>query len=385
MKSLALDGPAQTSGAAAVIHVPVRRLPALEGTIRVGVARGIVEALCDLCADPDPVIRQAGLDPRRFDDPDDVIPFSSMGRLLKHGVERTGDPYLGLRAGGRMKVSSYGIVGRLAANGSSLKDALENLAGHLHLVDEGAVMTLMLSESLAVLTYGIAQPEVECTDQIHDMAIAALTAVIRTLYRDEWAPTEVLLPRRLPADPGPYLRFFRAPVRFDEEEAALVFPAALLDQRISGADAVHRRILKERIRDREATHDHGLTGELRRLLRSRMAKGNCSVSAVADSVALHRRTLNRRLRAEGTKFRRLAAETRFEIARQLLADTSVPMVQVAIVLGYSEASAFTRAFKRWSGRTPSEWRSRHLRVALAPAEQVTERVSGDMDPAAGAG
>jgi AraC-like DNA-binding protein len=181
------------------------------------------------------------------------------------------------------------------------------------------------------------------------------------------------------------LRFFRAPVRFDEEEAALVFPAALLDERISGADAVHRRILKERIRDREATHDHGLTGELRRLLRSRMAKGNCSVSAVADSVALHRRTLNRRLRAEGTKFRRLAAETRFEIARQLLADTSVPMVQVAIALGYSEASAFTRAFKKWSGRTPSEWRSRHLRVALAPAEQVTERVSGDMDPAAGAG
>jgi AraC-like DNA-binding protein len=210
----------------------------------------------------------------------------------------------------------------------------------------------------------------ECTDQMYDLAIAALTVVIRHLCGDDWAPSEVLLPRRRPADLMPYTRFFRAPVRFDEEEAVLVFPAAWLDRRVSGADAAHQRFFKDRVRDLRAARDPGLATELRRVLRSRMAKGDCSVSAVADTLALHRRTLNRRLRAEGTKFRRLAAETRFEIARQLLIDTSVPMVQVALAIGYSEASAFTRAFKRWSGEPPSEWRSRHLRVGLgAPDER----------------
>jgi AraC-like DNA-binding protein len=83
----------------------------------------------------------------------------------------------------------------------------------------------------------------------------------------------------------------------------------------------------------------------------------CSADGLADLLAMHRRTLNRRLGAEGTRFRTVVNEVRFEIARQLLADTGLSFGQVAAALDYSEASAFTRAFRRWSGQTPTAWRS----------------------------
>jgi AraC-like DNA-binding protein len=77
---------------------------------------------------------------------------------------------------------------------------------------------------------------------------------------------------------------------------------------------------------------------------------------VADLFAIHRRTLNRRLRAQGTTFKALVDETRYEVARQLLRDTRIPVAQVAAALDYSDPASFDRAFRRWSGTTPSAWR-----------------------------
>ena len=91
-------------------------------------------------------------------------------------------------------------------------------------------------------------------------------------------------------------------------------------------------------------------------MRSRLASNRCSVEDIADLLAIHRRTLSRRLKGDGAGYRDISNEIRFQIARQLLEDTEVPLGQIAAALDYSEASAFTRAFRRWSGETPSAWR-----------------------------
>ncbi|MPR12412.1 helix-turn-helix transcriptional regulator [Microvirga tunisiensis] len=92
------------------------------------------------------------------------------------------------------------------------------------------------------------------------------------------------------------------------------------------------------------------------MLRTELLTNQCSAATVADRFAIHRRTLSRHLRAEGAGFQSLVDETRFEIARQLLSQTRIPLSEVAVALGYSEASAFTRAFRRWSGQSPAAWR-----------------------------
>ena len=95
---------------------------------------------------------------------------------------------------------------------------------------------------------------------------------------------------------------------------------------------------------------------LRQVLRAGIARGVASGDDVARRLHLSRRTLNRRLKAEGTTFQRVLDEVRFELARKLLADARLPITEVSECLGYTTASAFTRAFRRWSGRSPAGWR-----------------------------
>jgi AraC-like DNA-binding protein len=99
-----------------------------------------------------------------------------------------------------------------------------------------------------------------------------------------------------------------------------------------------------------------LADQVRRLLRAEFIQSPWSGQAVARHLALHRRTLSRRLRAEGTSFRAVASQMRFETAKQLLADTNMTLAQISACLGFSEAAAFTHAFRRWAGTTPSIWR-----------------------------
>jgi len=102
-----------------------------------------------------------------------------------------------------------------------------------------------------------------------------------------------------------------------------------------------------------------LAEDLRRVLRTELLRDTCSVTTVARLFSMHRRTLNRHLHTEGLAFRQVANEIRFELACELLANTDMALGQVAAALKYSELSAFTRAFRRWSGQTPSAWRNSH--------------------------
>jgi len=335
-----------------------------------GVAQEIVPTLRDFGLDPDPIIRAAGLDPHLFEDEANVIPYAAMGRLCALSVARTNCPHFGLLVGRRATLLSLGMVGRLMLHSETVGNALRSLVSNLSEQSRGAVATLAVTGDTAVFSYAVYQPETSA-DQITDGVLACTVNAMRTLLDADWAPAEVLLTRTRPADVEPYRRHFRAPVRFNQEIAALVLPANCLQRRIAGADPLLRTILEERV---VRLKGDLFADDLRRLLRTRLANDTCSVDGMAGLLAMHRRTLNRRLGAEGTRFRTIVNEVRFEIARQLLADTSLPLGQIAAALDYSEASAFTRAFRRWSGQTPSAWRaSRHHRDGTATSMRIDEK------------
>ena len=98
---------------------------------------------------------------------------------------------------------------------------------------------------------------------------------------------------------------------------------------------------------------------MRRYLCIAVTRNRCKAERVARLMLLNRRTLSRQLHAEGTSFKQLANEAQFRVAKQLLADTSMSMAQISAVLHFSEPAAFTHAFRRWSGTTPSAWRRAH--------------------------
>jgi AraC-like DNA-binding protein len=334
------------------------RRSAADGHLRVGTAGGIPDVLRELGADPVAVLASVGLAPDLFEDPEHPVPFSTVGHLMGACVERTGCSHFGLLVGRRGGLASTGLVGLLLQLSPHVGFALQHLALYLHLHDRGGIVTLDVSDGMATLAYELCAPGVESTDQIADGAIAIGCNILRALCGSAWRPTEVRLAHRRPRDARPYQRFFRAPIAFDAEQNALRFPAALLDQPLPHADPRLRQLLLDEVERLDAQYGANLTAKVRRMLRAGLLAGRCSVDEVAGIFAMQRRTLSRRLRAEGTTFETLLADTRYEFARQLLENTDLPISKVAGALCYSDLAAFTRAFRRWSGHAPGEWRRR---------------------------
>lgn len=120
-----------------------------------------------------------------------------------------------------------------------------------------------------------------------------------------------------------------------------------------------------------------LTEHLRRVLRTQLLRDACSAADIARLFSMHRRTMSRHLHTEGLAFRQVADDVRFEIACELLAKTDMALGQVAAALRYSELSAFTRAFRRWSGKTPSAWRTSQPGPRVPPKRSSELTRSGD--------
>lgn len=310
-----------------------------------------------LGADPIVVLAEAGIDPELFDDPDNVITYAARGRLMAHCVVRTGCKHFGLLVGQQLGLHSLGLAGYLVKTSPDVGTALRCLGRLLNLHVHGAVMPLAIEGDSAMISYLACQPRVEATEQIGDGAVAALFNIMRTLCGPRWKPTEAWFAHRRPADTRPFQQFFRAPLRFDAERYALVFSTNWLSRASVGADPDLRRMLQKEV-DKLADKQHGgFPEQVRDVLRTALLTGHGTADQVAMLFSMHPRTLGRRLQAFGTNFQELMNEGRFEIARQMLENTTLEVSEVGTALCYSRSSVFIRSFRRWSGTTPAAWRA----------------------------
>lgn len=355
---------------------PQERHTPMEGGVRVGPLMNLHALIAELGADPDALFASAGFAPSQLEDPDAEVPFVAGSRLLASAVATTGCEQLGLLLGERAEVSALGITGFMLQCAPDVGTALDDLVHYLDLHDRGATATLSVEGEQARLGYSVHLSGVQALAQIYDLAIAVICQIMRRLCGAGWSPTEVLLARRTPREITPYRRFFRAPLRFDMPQSAVCFPAHCLSYPIASADPLLHRHLKQVASELQAGRQRSLRSALQLLMRHALTGGKCRAELLARELGMHERTLHRRLRLEGTTFRRELEGLRHETARRLLADTDMPLSRMATALGYSDTTAFIRAFKRWSGQPPSEWRRDH--GAFRPTEvssSVQERWS----------
>ncbi|MBP1179270.1 AraC family transcriptional regulator [Methylobacterium sp. PvR107] len=328
----------------------------LVGFIHPQVAQAVYTVLVELGANADALVAEVGLDPDYLDGGNTLVSYAVFGRLIALGAERTGCRHLSLLIGQQTTLASLGPMGLLMRNSDTVGDALRALEEHVGRRNWGAVIGLCTCGGVAVLSHSPYRPGAEGAAHNSERALATMTNLLRELCGPGLAPLEVLLPRSAPRDTRPYSAFFRAPLRFNEEVATLVFPTELLEQPIAGADPVARRALKRQIRQIGADQPYTLTDELRRYLQTSVTQLRCTADRVAHRQMTNRRTMARRLRAEGTSFKQLTSETQFQVAQRLLVDTGLSVTQVSEALHFSEPAAFTHAFRRWSGKAPSVWR-----------------------------
>jgi hypothetical protein len=205
-----------TSGQVAAAGDPgAEGKPSPVGLSRPGVAQAVYTALVDLGADLDELLAEVGLASRHLDGGGTPVPYASLGRLIALGADRTGCPHLGLLVGQRATLASLGRLGLLMRHSDTVGDALRALEAHSGAQNWGAVVGLGIDSDVAVLSYSPYGPEAEGAALHSERALATTTSVLRALCGFDWALLEVLLPRSVPHNSGPYGDFFRAPIRFD--------------------------------------------------------------------------------------------------------------------------------------------------------------------------
>ena len=241
---------------------------------------------------------------------------------------------------------------------------------------DGAVCYFRRMGELSGLCYAVYQPRTSAVDQISDSAIALAFNAIRELAGP--VVIEVKLSHAPPRDISPFRRFFGVPLRFDSEESGVVLPSRALSLPVMSVDPVLRNRLQDKIWAHPALSRPDICAQVVRTLRPRIISGQVSIEEVAASLSLHPRSLLRKLKAQGTTFRDLLNETRFEVACQLLGGTRLSITEIGLVFGYSDTAVFTRSFERQCGLAPSEWRARQSETtAQRPAASRSSRSAGE--------
>lgn len=314
----------------------------------------VPQVLRDLGVEPAPVIAHAGIEPAVLRNPDNAISFVQLGQLVQACVAATGCPHFGLLVGQRASSAVLGLVGRLMRSAPTLKDAILDLCTNQHRYIRGAVAYLTIQDETAFWGYAIHLPGIEAIEQIGEGAMGIAFNMMREFVGVP--PDNVLLSRYAPKDVGPYRRSFGFTPQFDAEQNAVAFPTRLLAAPVRTADPTLRQILLRSVASYWAVREPSIADQVIRELRGRIVFPDTSLEDTAERLSMHPRTLNRRLQTEGTSFRKLLNEARFEVARQLLAGTRMDVTDIGLALGYADPSGFTHAFQRWSGTAPREWR-----------------------------
>ena len=322
---------------------------------RVGALSGIPDLLQRFGADHASVLHRAGLASGALANKNNLIPYESWGVLLQACADATRYPQFGLLSGRMTHLDDLGVVGEAVRNSHDLRDALQILTVYQHLNSSGGLLFVLKRATIVDVGYAVYHSGIQAADQMYDHVAAALYNVLREIMGARWCPNEVFLPHSRPRDITLYRNLFKVTPHFDSEFCALRFPAYWLDQPIAGADLQRRRQALARAHGAGPPH---LIEQVRRALRTLLLNGKSSGDDLAQMLAMHRRTLNRRLRDCGTTFKQVLDEVRFEIARQLLCYSELTLDDIAATLGYAGVSPFMRSFRRWSDSTPGQWRRR---------------------------
>lgn len=335
------------------------------GVLRVAPMMAMPGLLREAGIDPGDLLAEFGLPVSQFEDPDNVIPFTTMGRVFARCVERTRCEHFGLLVGQQWGASVLGPVGYLIQSAPDVRSGLTELAAYLHVHDGGAVVTLEADDTSASLGYEVIVPGVESAEQILDAAMAIGFNILRGMCGGGWRPLGVMLAHACKGRVEPFRKCFGLTPIFNAERTAIVFAKSWLDHPLVGADPILHRMMAARINDLQGQWRQDMVAQVRRILRSDVGLHQLPLASVAARIGINARTLNRRLAAEATTFREVRDALQWEIACQLLENTRRPACEIAESLGYADAASFNRAFRRRSGMAPGQWRAARQREMTA--------------------
>ena len=302
------------------------------------------------------LLRAARLDESDLRDPDDRVPASASGAVIARAIQVRPLPNLALRLAMETPLGSYPLLDYLVASSATAGDALRQLARYFRLVCAPIAIEVVEDEDPVRVVY---RPLCPGPAFALEFSVALAVRHLRHETDGGIAIRRVLLAAP-PDDPRDFEARLACPLRTPAAWTGLEVERASLQARMRRADAALRGMLEHQasaaMRRDPASETPGES--VRRALSSRVVGGDTRIETVARQLGTSPRTLQRRLAPEGSSYQDLLAAARREAAERLLSDSNLSAAEVGYLLGYSEPAAFHRAFKRWLGMTPAEYRRR---------------------------
>ncbi|ROO24754.1 hypothetical protein SAOR_14240 [Salinisphaera orenii MK-B5] len=307
--------------------------------------------------DADALLQAAGLAARDIADAERAIEARHYERLLQAAIVASHNPLLGLEFGMAVHPERWGGLGRLLVHCATLGEAIAFQTRYVHLVNAAGRTTISEHDGETTIEWRDAEPTMPA---LVEEAFAAWVGFARWASQRDRAPIAVSFRHRAQGDPAVYRAFFRCPVHFEAPGHRLRFDSELLAAPLRSPDAVLATALAARVDTRQARHDsHALVAALQDWIAARLAHGAPGLADAAAAMNLGERSLQQQLHDAGTGFRQCVDDTRRRLAERHLRDASLSIGDIGLRLGFSEQSAFQRAFRRWHGLPPAAWRRRN--------------------------
>jgi AraC-like DNA-binding protein len=303
-----------------------------------------------------------GLDAARVGDPEHRLPLPRFYTLLEHAAVATGEDLIGMHYSLALDPAAFDVLGFLALTSPNLGTAFERMFRYQALLVEGETGNIARADGRVTITMHNWGPARLAHRLWNEAAMVDMVVNGRRLVGTDFEVIEIRFRHSPPASVARLREALDAPLRFDAEDNALVVPEAVLALSMPSADPAMFEFF-----DREAARQVALRpaaaptmlDDVRRVIEAALPEGVPELAVLAERLGYSSRTLQRRLAEHGTSLRKLTDDVRHELAlRHLAAELS--LAEVSFLLGFSEPSAFHRAFRRWTDRTPAQWRADRL-------------------------
>lgn len=311
----------------------------------------------DYQLDPVPIYAKAGIPIEPPESPQLRYPLSDIRVLWQAALEATGDETIGLRTGTRARATQFYAFGYSWLASATLLGGIKRLGRYYALVSTASVeIQLRELEDSYALSATFPEESKSPPKEGIDCGMTALLALCDAVSGKEIRPKRIQLTCGSDVHPDAYREYLRAPIEFGAETGAFFFEKETLEERLPGASPdiakATDKIAENYI---EALDPSKVASQVRRLLISLLPSGKADQEFIASRLNRSSSTLQRQLQAEGLTYRAVLESTRRSLAEDYLKDRRHSHAQIAYLLGFSDQSNFSRAFKRWTERSPREF------------------------------
>ena len=307
------------------------------------------ESVASACGlDARGLLAEVGLPARCLADPDLMVPAAAVGAVLELAATRSGELAFGLRMAAARRLSNLGPLGLLLRDQPTLRHALEALAARMHLHNEAMSISVMQDGPFVAIREEMVIEGLPSVRQSVELAMGTTFRVLGIFLGEGWRPRMVTFRHPAPPSTAWHRHVFGDVVVFGQAFNDIVCRAADLEAPNPGADPVMARY-SQRLLERDPGAHPSMTERVRRLIVLLLPRGHCRVEAVAQHLGVDRRTVANHLAAEGTTFSTLVDSMREDLLARYLEDGSRALSEVALLLGFSELSAFSRWHRKRFG------------------------------------